>query len=357
MKKKAISFLVCIMMMVSMCAFPVMAADTLNVTVQPVPCYVNVGGNAEFSAYCDASSNDFTAAWEYQTMSDGENVWHPVNEFQTSGYSSGGCVSQDGRINPDGTYQYGSMMTLYGVLGTIQDEYIQVRCTFTRGALTASTNPVSLFLGGKITVHNGMAYDAAGDNPITGTETGAEVVLKPDERAGETFSKWVINAGSITLSDPNASDATFTFGNEDVELTAEFVPTDYTVTCKQSEGGTISTDVSTAHMGDTVSITTDVQDGWKLTQLYVNDAAVTGSTFTMGAEDAVVTASYEKIEKQEAAADASSTGTSGGSSTGSVHTAAPDTGDPSSAAVWILLLGGAAVILMKRFAGKARGLR
>jgi len=353
MKKKAISFLVCILMMVSLCAFPAMAADTLNVTVQPVPCYVNVGGNAEFSAYCDASSNDFTAAWEYQTMSDGENVWHPVNEFQTNGYSDGGSSSQDGRINPDGTYQYGSMLTLYGVLGTIQDANIQVRCTFTRGALTASTNAASLFIGGKITVHNGTAYDFAGDDPITSTETGAKVVLQPDERTGETFSKWVINAGNITLSDPNASDATFTFGNEDVELTAEFVPTDYTITCKQSEGGTISTNVSTAHMGDTVSITADVQDGWKLTQLYVNDAAVTGSTFTMGAADAVVTASYEKIAVQP---DENGTDSSG-SSAGSVHTMAPNTGDPSSAMAWMMLLIGAAVILMKRAAGKIKGQR
>ena len=79
----------------------------------------------------------------------------------------------------------------------------------------------------------------------------------------------------------------------------------YTVTIASGiENGTVSTDKTSAKAGETVKLTATPDSGYELDTFYVNDNAITGSTFTMPASNVTVDATFTKTAEtlnQEAA--------------------------------------------------------
>jgi len=76
----------------------------------------------------------------------------------------------------------------------------------------------------------------------------------------------------------------------------------YRVTIEAAEGGAVTSEVTEAHVGDTVELTLFTEQGWKLVSLDAvqtgteQPAALIGQTLTMSASDVTVKAVFEQIE-------------------------------------------------------------
>lgn len=129
---------------------------------------------------------------------------------------------------------------------------------------------------------------------------GEEITITADAPAtGMKFKNWTVDSGGITLTDDTLSTITFDMPASNVEVTANYENTNYTVTVN---GGGIA-DEDDYIMGDVVTITTPAPgDGIRFTGWTVDSGDVTlvdsnalETTFTMGTANVEVTANYEKI--------------------------------------------------------------
>ena len=93
---------------------------------------------------------------------------------------------------------------------------------------------------------------------------------------------------------------TFKMGKLDVTITARFVKIPYTITVNEAEHGTVTADMETATVGDTVTLTVEPDEGYELglisvlcegSQVVIND----DNTFEMPVGDVTVTANFTKL--------------------------------------------------------------
>lgn len=88
-----------------------------------------------------------------------------------------------------------------------------------------------------------------------------------------------------------------------VESTEEngvvLVGTKNAIKIEKTENGTVTSSLTEAIKGQTVTLTVTPAEGYKLKTLTVNGEAVTGTTFTMPDEEATVKAEFEKIPVEE----------------------------------------------------------
>ncbi|MGN0383051.1 MAG: hypothetical protein ACI4DS_02180, partial [Eubacterium sp.] len=89
---------------------------------------------------------------------------------------------------------------------------------------------------------------------------------------------------------------TFTMPEAAVTVTATFVPINYNVTVGTVNNGSVSVDRETATVEDTVTVTATPDTGYELNTVYVNGTAIEGTTFTVPAADAEVTATFTAID-------------------------------------------------------------
>ena len=112
--------------------------------------------------------------------------------------------------------------------------------------------------------------------------------------------------GSVTVT-RTGNTATFTMPASDVTVTPSFAKVEHSVTVTKVTGGTVTTDKTTATLGDkvTLTISPDLTNDYELTDLavtYGENGSVTvtrtgnTATFTMPASDVTVTPSFAKVE-------------------------------------------------------------
>lgn len=119
------------------------------------------------------------------------------------------------------------------------------------------------------------------DKAIIGTTV--TVTATPD--AGYELGQIFVNGTAITGN-------TFVMKAEDAVVTATFNAIEYNVTVGTVENGSLALSTDKAIIGTTVTVTATPDANYKLVAIYVNGVAITGNTFTMKAEDAVVTAKF-----------------------------------------------------------------
>ena len=115
---------------------------------------------------------------------------------------------------------------------------------------------------------------------------------------GKQFTGWTIEG--VTVGDKTKAEITFKMPANNVTVTAEFDYIDYRVTVTNG-----TADKTTAHYGDTVTITADEPekgkefDKWTVTGLHTAGLDLTKPelTFTMPAGDVKATANYKDIQK------------------------------------------------------------
>lgn len=115
----------------------------------------------------------------------------------------------------------------------------------------------------------------------------------------------VVDAGGSVLP---VTENRFTMPLSDVTVTAVFAPIDYTVTVLAPVGGTAVADRTTAHLGDTVTLTATPYDGYSIncwTVTYGEDQTVPveNDRFTMPAADVTVTAIFDAVNYEITIAD------------------------------------------------------
>ena len=134
-------------------------------------------------------------------------------------------------------------------------------------------------------------------------EAGAEVHISAATHQGYEFAGWVTDSSDIQFADKNAPETTFTMPAHDVEVTAKFRESEYTVTVK---GGT--TPQEKYKSGASVSIKADApEDGCEFDKwtsdgpdISFDDPTSPETTFAMPAQAVTVTANFRKIPEPEA---------------------------------------------------------
>ncbi len=112
-------------------------------------------------------------------------------------------------------------------------------------------------------------------------EVGATVTITADSKSGYRFDHWEIVSGNVTLTDANRSETTFTMLAGNVEIAAVYTrissggggsstPT-YAITVEPVQNGSVSVQPQKAAPGDTVTVTVQPDQGYKLGKLTVTD--------------------------------------------------------------------------------------
>ena len=127
-------------------------------------------------------------------------------------------------------------------------------------------------------------------------EAGKSVTITANAPAtGKQFTGWTLTG--VTVGDKTKAEITFKMPANNVTATANYDFIDYTVSIT---GGTA--DKTTAHYGETVTITANAPDtgkqftGWTLTGVTVGDKTKAEITFKMPANNVTVTAEFEDID-------------------------------------------------------------
>ena len=170
----------------------------------------------------------------------------------------------------------------------------------TNGKLTVvgggGTTPVTEYDIEYVTPQNGKisgAAKAAADTTVT-------VTVEPD--AGYKLDKLTVNGNAITGT-------TFKMPAEKAKVEATFVVdggggggttpvTEYDIEYVTPQNGKIS-GAAKAAADTTVTVTATPDAGYKFSKLTVNGRDVTGTSFTMPAEKATVSATFEKVEEYD----------------------------------------------------------
>ena len=154
--------------------------------------------------------------------------------------------------------------------------------------------------------------DALGNTVNSGDAIGVGAVLSitatPD--VSHNFSEWTVTTNGGTFASVTSTATTFTMGTANATITAHFVDAAmHTLTFGVSPTGTGTITVKDAHnqtvanntsigKGSVLSITATVTDanytfgGWTTTNGAVANAYATETTFTMGDDDAEITANF-----------------------------------------------------------------
>lgn len=128
---------------------------------------------------------------------------------------------------------------------------------------------------------------------------GDTINLTSDIQTGYRFNSWnVTTAGGQTVSVTNNS---FTMPASDVNIRANITHVVYSVGVIQPTGATISASPGSGFYGDTVTLTSTPQTGyrflgWNVTTAGGQTVTVTGNTFTLPADNVTVRANVEHIQ-------------------------------------------------------------
>lgn len=108
----------------------------------------------------------------------------------------------------------------------------------------------------------------------------------------------VYKDGDSTTAVPVTAENAFIMPPYDVEITAEFIEIQkYAVTTQNTSNGSITADKTQAAAGETVKVTVQAEEGYRLKtgSLIVNSVAITGTTFVMPEKAATITAEFEAV--------------------------------------------------------------
>jgi len=146
---------------------------------------------------------------------------------------------------------------------------------------------------------NGMAVAKVGDISTDKAIAGATVTIAATPTGDYAFKRWTVISGGVTLSSTTTNPATFTMGNEAVEIKAEFEAIPRTVTMTGDGHGTAVADPADATAGTEVTITATPEGDYAFKQWTVVSGGVTLSgtttnpaTFTMGSEAVEIRAEF-----------------------------------------------------------------
>ena len=134
---------------------------------------------------------------------------------------------------------------------------------------------------------------------------GETVTLTITPNEGYEFDQLTVMNGTTQVAVEITTEGKYTFvmpvGN--VEISATFKMTDYTITIEPAENGTVTADKETANMGETVTLTITSNKGYELDEIYVMSGTTRltmvsegegNHTFVMPANNVVISALFKE---------------------------------------------------------------
>ncbi|MBO4509492.1 MAG: hypothetical protein J5747_12760 [Spirochaetaceae bacterium] len=161
--------------------------------------------------------------------------------------------------------------------------------------VTASFSPIN----STISVTNGIA--TVNGNRAISADAGTTVTVTATPPTGKQFTNWTTTTSGLTFADATASSTTFTMPDCSVDITANCIDINYTISQASSFPHGSVTYNSTATYNSTVTLTISPSSGYMLGGISVTKASggtisLSGSgntrTFTMPAENVTVFATF-----------------------------------------------------------------
>ncbi len=161
--------------------------------------------------------------------------------------------------------------------------------------VTASFSPIN----STISVTNGIA--TVNGNRAISADAGTTVTVTATPPTGKQFTNWTTTTSGLTFADATAASTTFTMPDCSVDITANCIDINYTISQASSFPHGSVTYNSTATYNSTVTLTISPSNGYRLGGISVTKASggtiyLSGSgntrTFTMPAENVTVFASF-----------------------------------------------------------------
>ena len=136
---------------------------------------------------------------------------------------------------------------------------------------------------------------------------GETVTLTVAPATGYEFDQLRVLDGETQVAVTITTDGKYTFvmPADNVEISATFKMTDYTITIEPAENGTVTADKQTANMGETVTLTITPNEGYELDEIHMmngtNQVAVTPAedgkyTFVMPAGNVVISTLFKMVD-------------------------------------------------------------
>jgi len=186
-------------------------------------------------------------------------------------------------VNSSYDYKYNSLMKIsISMYDSLDNEYpIVVYYPYTGG-----TNFSSFSYHILTVITDGGLWNGTSPQTIS---SGNTVTINNPTKSGYSFAGW-----SVTGTGSSMDGTTFTMGTDDATLTANWIVGDYTLTVNANGGTWSGTTPQTIAYGYSVTIVNPTKSGYVFTGWTVSgdDSSMDGTTFTMGTENAVITANW-----------------------------------------------------------------
>ena len=282
--------------------------DTITITCTPLANYemndvyvkdaegnsIAVSGTGTTRAFTMPASN-VTVSVYFQIIKRDIEITTPVNGTVTANpTASAKNKTVTLTVKPDAGYELdkltvkdasGKAITVKDNKFTMPESKVTVTATFKKLSYTITTGTTDK---GKVT---GAPKTAGVGDTITLTVT-------PD--AGYMLDMLIVKDASkkdLTVSG-TGNTRTFTMPASKVTIDATFklAPVYFDVTVDSAiANGTVTADKASAEENETVTLTANPAEGYELDQITVNGKAITGNTFKMPKENAVVSATFKAV--------------------------------------------------------------
>ena len=257
--------------------------------------------------WADTSDETIVGEFEYTVMpqtDDNTDAWRqfrPVTGYRALDIARPVTITpaENGTVTADKeTAKYGETVTLTVAPATgYEFDQLHVLDGETQVAVTITTEGKYTFVmpAGNVvisTLFKMVDYTVT----ITPAENGTVTADKATANMGETvtltitpnegyeFDQLTVMNGTTQVAVTITTEGKYTFvmpaGN--VEISATFKMTDYTITIEPAENGTVTADKATANMGETVTLTVTPDKGYELDQLTVMNGTTRLTTVSEG---------------------------------------------------------------------------
>ena len=206
-------------------------------------------------------------------------------------------------ITPNEGYEFDQLTVMNGTTQVAVEITTEGKYTFVMPAGNVVISTLFKMVDYAITIMPAENGTVTADKATANMGETVTLTITPNE--GYEFDQLTVMNGTTQVAVTPAEDGKYTFvmpaGN--VEISATFKMTDYTVTIQPAENGTVTADKQTAHIGETVTLTITPNEGYEFDQLIVMDGetqvAVTPAeegkyTFVMPANNVVISTLFKE---------------------------------------------------------------
>ena len=204
-------------------------------------------------------------------------------------------------ITPDEGYELESLRVIYSYDGTIVP--LTEGNTFVMRACNAAIIADFRMIDYTITIEPSENGTITTDKETANMGETVTLTVTPNE--GYEFDQLTVMNGTTQVAVEITTEGKYIFvmpaGN--VEISATFKMTDYTITIEPAENGTVTADKATANMGETITLTITPNEGYELDEIHVmngtTQVAVTPAedgkyTFVMPANNVVISTLFKE---------------------------------------------------------------